>query len=711
MDCSAFRRFAEACDGEALRMRVLVDVGHPAQVLMFRHVIALLGREGHEVLVTSRAKDVTTQLLKALRIEHVCLGRRRTGTLGMGGEYVARMVRMLKLAKRFKPDVMLAQTGVTISPVGAMLGVPRIVLEEAEHARVQRALGLPLATKILTCRGYEGEHGRREVKLDGFWVETWLDRRYFRPDAEVLRRSGVDPDEPFIVLRTVSRSAMHDVREKGAGPEDIRRAIDELSAFGRVLVSSEEPLPNGLKAHANPVPVDHIQDLLARARLYIGDGGTMAAEAALLGRPTVYCNPLRCGYLRELAERYELIRMTDSLAEGVEIARGLLERTDLEEEWQRRRAKVPECEDMPRRMYAVLKETVEQRGGGVRRRAKEDPSARVEVRQTSEGAGEDRCDYAWSSITLSTRNVGNHLIEWSLRRALKLGKPRLTFDSFEQLDGPTIERIHRECRMVVSPGCTVFEPGQNAAYEQFGLIEVPKPCFGGCFWPAWKGRGLRALAGRTRVGEQQDVTLVRKLSEPVGARDPYTFDVLRREGIDARLVGCPTLMTEHTATEWRRTDGRNVVVSLGRGALVGQCRLIGKLSKHWDVTVLVHESYERALLGMIRGVRVVTFESPEPFIERYAHADLVVTGRLHGALPAVAHGTPVLFYGDSTDTRFTLLEHLGITVYSLSPELAEAAENRALTAPAGETFERLAELRRSFVAYAGEYGIGTRVSV
>lgn len=691
-------------------MRVLVDVGHPAQVHFFKNLVGLLARRGHEVLVTARSKkDVTTELLDALDIPYECLGNKGVGFTGMAAEFVTRAARMVLLVRKFRPDVMLAQTGVTIGPVGAMLNIPRIVLEEAEHAWLQRAVGLPFATRILTGDGYLCDHGRCQVRFRGFWVHAYLDERYFKPNPQTLRRVGVNPDEPYIVLRTVSWSALHDITRGMAGQADVRRTIENLSRFGRVIVSSEDPLPESLKEYENPVPVQHMHDLLAFASMYIGDGGTMAAEAAVLGTPTVYCSPLHCGYLLALADDCGLIRITNNLTEGVTIATRLLEKNNLKDEWRQQHAKLSQCEDITERMYEVIESVVVEKPTAV--------TARIEKQPPSAHHPPD--DYAWSSITMGTTNAGNHLIEWSLREALELNEPALSFDSFKPLTDALIHRINRECRFVLSPGCTVFEPGQNEAYMSFDAMRVPTPCFGGCFWPEKKGTASGPVAmlaralnrGKRKKNSKKTQNVVENLSEPVGCRDPYTHKALQNAGIEAKLVGCPTLMAPEPVTKWRHTGGKHIVMSLSRQSLLAQCKLILKLRRSWHVSVLVHEFYEKFPLRLMRDIDVIEFASAEQFMDIYAHADLVVTGRLHGVLPAIRCGTPVLFYGDRADTRFSLLSFLGITIHELSSELADAAGRSELTAPEGATFEKLSELRRAFVDYARSYGIGTKLKL
>jgi len=338
-------------------VRILVDINHPAHVHLFKNLIWLLQRRRHHVLVAARQKDVTTDLLDALGIEYVCLSRIGTGIVALGRELLTRYVRLFALARRFRPNAMIALSGVTFGPVGAVLGIPRIVLEEAEHARLQRALSLPFATCVFTGTGYRGSHGARHRRFRGIWVQSYLDPKYFTPDPGPLRQAGLEPDQPYVVLRKVSWDAAHDVGLQALSLDDEVAIVRRLGRFGRVLISSEAPLPDALEPYRSPVPVQHMHHLLAFARLYIGEGGTMAAEAAVLGTPAVFCSPLRCGYLNALEHEYGLLRNCNALADGAEIAEQLLAREDLAQTWRRRRRRLlDESEDVVEFMYNLLQE-------------------------------------------------------------------------------------------------------------------------------------------------------------------------------------------------------------------------------------------------------------------------------------------------------------------------------------------------------------------
>jgi len=343
-------------------MRVLIDILHPAQVHFFKNLIFKLKRDRHEVLVTAREKDVATHLLDALGIEYHCLSRAGSGPAGKLLELPQRWMRLLRLCRRFRPDVMLAQTGVSIGPVGALLEVPRLALEEAEHARLQQIAGLPFATYIFTGTGYNRRLGARQVRFRGIWVQSYLHPRYFRPNPEPLIAAGIDPDEPYIVLRLVSWSAVHDIGLRGADEREALEALERLSRFGRVIISSERPLPEALKPYLNPVPPQHMHDLLAFASLYIGEGGTMAAEAAVLGVPSIFCSRLRCGYLTVLQDRYGLLRCTDSIAEGLEIAEKWLAQGGIRQIWRARNRKLwTESEDITEFMCRLIERVVSRR--------------------------------------------------------------------------------------------------------------------------------------------------------------------------------------------------------------------------------------------------------------------------------------------------------------------------------------------------------------
>lgn len=339
------------------RLRVLVEALHPAQVHFFRFAIELLQSQGHEVLVITREKDVTIDLIKQFGWNYRCLSRRRNGHFGMAIELMSRYWQLLKLARQFRPDVMVARTGVTIGLIGALLRIPRLVQDDTEHAKLQRAIGLPFATRIITGSGYLGEHGTRQFRYKGQSSQAYLHPDYFHPKTERLVAAGIDPRQPYIVLRTVSWEAAHDAGMRGIGEEGLKQVVTRLSQYGRVIISTEGRLPDSLKEYRNPLAAQDMHTLLAHCKLYIGEGGTMAAEAAVLGKPSIFCSQLRCGFLLALEEEYDLLYNFNEFERGLIKAEELLQDPEVGVRWrQKQQHLMDESDDIPAFIVDHIKE-------------------------------------------------------------------------------------------------------------------------------------------------------------------------------------------------------------------------------------------------------------------------------------------------------------------------------------------------------------------
>lgn len=62
-------------------MKILVDIGHPAHVHFFKNMIWKLEENGHEILITSRDKDVALKLLDIYKFKYKCVGRYRKNAI------------------------------------------------------------------------------------------------------------------------------------------------------------------------------------------------------------------------------------------------------------------------------------------------------------------------------------------------------------------------------------------------------------------------------------------------------------------------------------------------------------------------------------------------------------------------------------------------------------------------------------------------------
>lgn len=291
--------FSELAD----RMRVLVDLVHPAHVLFFRRTIEILRSRGDAVRLVSRRKDITCDLLDALHLEHLPLTRAGKGKVGLAGELLARDWCLLREARRFRPDVMVGFGGVSISHVGRLLGIPTVAVYDSENAALQNRLAFPWLTHLYVPSSYTGPTpAGRTTRWPGIKSLAFLHPSTFTPDREIACHYGLDPSQDNFFVRVVSWQANHDLGKAGWSALALRELMELLSKRGRVHLSSELHLPRGLEPYRYSGPPQEIHHLLGHCRLYVGESATMACEAALLGTPAIYGGHDKPGYVRELEE-------------------------------------------------------------------------------------------------------------------------------------------------------------------------------------------------------------------------------------------------------------------------------------------------------------------------------------------------------------------------------------------------------------------------
>ncbi|MHB9286198.1 DUF354 domain-containing protein [Halobacteriales archaeon Cl-PHB] len=321
-------------------MHAIVTIQHPAHVHFYRNAIADLEERGHEVTVFAREKDLVADLLQAYGIEHTVLAGEAGSTLGLLGVQVAYELRLLRAVRQLDPDVLTAVGGVAVSHVAALTDARSVVFIDNEGV-ASNYLTVPVADEIFTPRRFAGDLGSGHHRYDGYHELAYLHPEQFDPDPGVIRSYGIDPDDPYSVVRFVGWGAHHDVGEAGISVTAKRDLIDLLKRHGDVYVTAEGNLPPVLEDCRLPVAPEEVHHLLWAADCYVGDSQTMATEAALLGTPAVRSNSFAgagdMSNFVELAARYGLVISTDDETEAMEAVSRILSREDSEDVWERRR--------------------------------------------------------------------------------------------------------------------------------------------------------------------------------------------------------------------------------------------------------------------------------------------------------------------------------------------------------------------------------------
>jgi predicted glycosyltransferase len=323
-------------------VRFAVDLLHPAHVHFFRCFVAAMRERGHEVLITARDKECTFDLLAAYGLPYTAISRQAAGAPALARELAVRTARFWRLARRFRPDYLLGIMGPTIALAGKALPSRTVIFYDTEMARATNRFAYPLADVVCTPECYQGRVPTRHVRYPGYHELAYLHPARFRPDPALLAEHGLGGEEPLYVVRFVAWAASHDAGESGFSPAGKRRLVALLAERGRVVISSEAPLPDDLEPYRLRLPPERVHHLLAAARLLAGESATMASEAAVLGTPAVFVSTTGRGYTDEQERRYGLVHNFTPGQEAEALARvaELADRPDLEADAAERRRRL-----------------------------------------------------------------------------------------------------------------------------------------------------------------------------------------------------------------------------------------------------------------------------------------------------------------------------------------------------------------------------------
>lgn len=288
-------------------MRILVGVAHPKHVYMFKNFIKEMEMRGHFIKILAIEKEITEYLLQQSGLSYIPIGNNPP-------QIYKKMLNVpkweyftLKIAREFKPDIFIGQALPHFAHVSAIFGKPYIILEDTEIAHLVQSISFPFADRIITPNCYMDDLGGKQIRFDGYFELAYLHPNYFTPNPAVLTELGLKEGDKFIIIRFVSWGASHDLGQYGI--KNKLELMKELEEYGRVMITSEGQLPEELEVYKIRVSPDKLHDLLYYASLYVGEGGTTAAEAAVLGTPSIFVSTLvgTMGNFIELEEKYGLL--------------------------------------------------------------------------------------------------------------------------------------------------------------------------------------------------------------------------------------------------------------------------------------------------------------------------------------------------------------------------------------------------------------------
>ena len=277
-------------------VRAWFELLTPKQVLFFRPVIEELRASGAEVLVTSRRYREVGPLAERAGLALKYVGDR--GTKGPEDQLLAatrRQEEMIPLVRGFKPKVAVSIASAVCARVAFGLGIRHVAVNDSPHSEVAGRLSIPLSYHLL-CPWVIPYEAWKRFGISRKQVTTY---RALDPAAWLKREPlhgpvpDLDPGRKTITVRVQESDAPYLARADLKWVDRVLESLTDtfpdtnLVALCRYDYQVEEVRSKFGSRWIVPDEVVSGHDLLAATDLFVGMGGTMNAEAALMGVPTV----------------------------------------------------------------------------------------------------------------------------------------------------------------------------------------------------------------------------------------------------------------------------------------------------------------------------------------------------------------------------------------------------------------------------------------
>jgi predicted glycosyltransferase len=309
----------------ALDLKILVDMLTPKQALFLGELSNKIEDKGHNVVRVTRRFHETLYLLRLKKIKAKIIGTYRLSLEGKLHESLKRTSRLARLIKNLGVDLVLAYPSVEAARAAYGLSIPYYCVSDSPHAEAVSRLTVPLAKRLFSPAIIPKEDWIRYgiskskiIQYNALDPCVWI--KNLKKDPKILRNLGLDPKNKLIILRLEETFAAYLLNKQGDWRNLASRILDEIlkkCGEARIIVLPRynhhyELLKEFKGKVIVPKKMVYGPALLAFSSVFIGGGGTMTAEAALLGVPTISYFPSGPTYVESyLQEKGLLTRNLD----------------------------------------------------------------------------------------------------------------------------------------------------------------------------------------------------------------------------------------------------------------------------------------------------------------------------------------------------------------------------------------------------------------
>ena len=299
-------------------LKIWIDILTPKQLLFSEPIIGRLAKK-YDFLCTSREYDEVLKLSKIRHFDLVFVGKHGGGD--KKNKLKASIERIEKLSKkidRFKPDLVISFGSPEAARISFGLGIKHIMFCDSPHANAVMKLTLPLVQKLLIPYVIP----KKEFSKYGINEKDVIQYKAIDAAVTIQRKINEKIKLPFknnnkknILIRVEEEEASYTSKSSKIIPIIQKIAKDYKNENIVVLGRYTKQIINLQKVIGSKVKIIKMsfdgKYLLNNTDVFIGSGGTMTAESALMGVPTISYNAVPNIVENFLVKKYLVKRETN----------------------------------------------------------------------------------------------------------------------------------------------------------------------------------------------------------------------------------------------------------------------------------------------------------------------------------------------------------------------------------------------------------------
>ena len=319
-------------------------------------------RKKHQVVCTSRNYREVNKLAKMRKLNLIFVGKH-----GGGENYhklnasIQRMNLLSKIIKKQDPDITVSLCSPEAARVSFGLGIKHIAFSDSPHAQAVMKLSIPLVQKLLIPWVIPKE------EFTKFGINSKNITQYKAIDAALIAKQKIQNKNklPFnkkskkiILIRVGEDQAAYTLKNKSKIIPIIKAIIkefrnEEIIILGRYPAQIKFLNKTfGKKINILKKVVDG-KALLTNVDIFLGSGGTMTAESALLGVPTISYNAVP-NFIEDYLVKQKLVKRETNPKKIVHAIKLLIKNSNVKNQKRAKKA-LDSMEDPFNKLVKVMK--------------------------------------------------------------------------------------------------------------------------------------------------------------------------------------------------------------------------------------------------------------------------------------------------------------------------------------------------------------------